>query len=184
MKSWIHTPSNVALVLDGVLEADGLWRVCAHPCRVTQAGQVGPEAGFELPRNAPAVRVVYRPVQQTWVVGLFPRIEQFARLNSWLDGARVVKNGPPQSRRLGADDPRSEDDRDDEKDLNSDPTGQSQRNHPACAPMLRSRTPQLVRFPLLAAVALGGRSMARILARRWVRVQGNDRFSCLRMSKP
>ena len=90
-------------------------------------------------------------------MGLFPRIEQFARLNSWLDGARVVKDGPPQNRRWGADEPRSEDDRDDEQDLNSDPTGQSQPDHPANAPMLPSRAPQLMGFPGLAAAALGGR---------------------------
>jgi hypothetical protein len=52
---------------------------------------------------------------------------------------------------------RSEDDRDDEQDLNSDPTGQSQPDHPANAPMLPLRAPQLVGFPGLAAVALGGR---------------------------
>jgi hypothetical protein len=90
-------------------------------------------------------------------VGHFPRIEQFARLNSWLDGACVVKDGPPQNRRWRADEPRSEDDRDDKHDLNSEPTGQSQPDHPGNAPMLPSRAPQLVGFPGLAAVALGGR---------------------------
>jgi hypothetical protein len=76
-----------ALVLDGVLEADGRRRVRALSRRIAQAAQVGLEARCELPRDPAAVSVGDRLIQQTRVVGLSSRVEQLARLNSWLDGA-------------------------------------------------------------------------------------------------
>ena len=74
-------------VLDGVLEADGRGRVRAHSCRVTQAAEVGPEAWSERRRNPAAVSVGNRPIQLARFMGLFPRVEQLARLHPWLYGA-------------------------------------------------------------------------------------------------
>jgi hypothetical protein len=152
------SPDQFAVVLDGMLKADGPWRVRALPCPATQAVQVGPEVPFELPRDPAAASVGNRPVQQTRVVGLLPRVEQLARLNSWLDRTcdNVMGRGPHSHRAGAVDEPRSEDDRDDEQDLNSDPTGHRQRDHPGYALTLRSRTPQLVVLPGLAASAWGG----------------------------
>ena len=146
-----------AVVLDGVLEADGRRRVRALSCRVTQAAQVGPEARCELPRDPAAVGVGDRPVQQGRVVGLSPRVEQLARLHPWLHGHCKGDRGKPGW--WWVHEPRSGDEGDDEQDLKSDPTGHSQRDHPAYALMLRSRAPQLVRLPGLTARArrLGGR---------------------------
>ncbi len=146
-----------AVVLDGVLEADGRRRVRALSCRVTQAAQVGSEARCELPRDPAAVSVGDRPVQQARVVGLSPRVEQLARLHPWLHGACKGDRGEPGWWRVH--EPRNDDEGDDEQDLKSDPTGHSQRDHPAYALMLRSRAQQLVRLPGLTARArrLGGR---------------------------
>ena len=146
-----------AVVLDGVLEADGRRRVRALSCRVTQAAQVGPEARCELPRDPAAVGVGDRPVQQARVVALSPRVEQLARLHPWLHRACKGDRGKPEW--WWVHESRSDDDGDDEQDLKSDPTGHGQRDHPAYALMLRSRAPQLVRLPGLTARArrLGGR---------------------------
>jgi hypothetical protein len=140
-------------VLDGVLEADGRRRVRALSCRVPQATQVGPEARCDLPRDPAAVSVGDRPVQQARVVSLFPRVEQLARLHPWLYGAcrQDVQNRRTEAAR--AREPRSEDERGDEQDLKNEATSHSQCDHPAYALMLRSRAPQLVRLPGLAARA-------------------------------
>ena len=119
------------------------------------------------------MRVGNRPVQQTRIVGPFPRVEQFARLNSWLYWAYEggVEAGEPFNRRRGADESCSEDDRGDEQDLRSDPARHRQRDHLAYALMLPSRAPQIVRLPGLAASAFGGRERGhdvRHTARRFV----------------
>ena len=153
------SPDPFAVVLDGMLEADSPTRARALACPATQAVQVGPEVLLELPRDPAAASVGNRTGQQTPVAGLLPRIEQLARLNSGLDRTchSVLGSRPPNRPRRRADEPRSEDDRDDEKDLNSDPAGHRERDHPACALTLRSRAPQLVFFPGPAASTRGGR---------------------------
>src|SRR5262249_59523152 len=99
------------------------------------------------PRNARAVRVGNRPVQQARVVGLFPRVEQLARLHPWLDGA-CGGAGDTRDADAGARKVRDDERRDDkEQYLENDPTGHSQRDHPAYALMLLSWAPQLVRVP-------------------------------------
>jgi hypothetical protein len=50
---------------------------------------------------------------------------------------------------------RDSEERDDEQDLKNDATGHRQCDHPACAAILRPRAPKLMRFPGLAAAALG-----------------------------
>src|SRR4029077_6021890 len=93
-------------------------------------------------------------------MGLFPGIEQFTRLEPWLDGARRGNVDSCAAKAAEVRFPRTGDDierDDDEQDLKNEATGHSQSDDSACAPMLRSRAPQLVRFPRLAAMALGGR---------------------------
>ena len=67
---------------------------------------------------------------------------------------------PDSHGRAVVHEPRSENEPDDEQKLKNQTPGHSQRDHPAYALMLRSRAPQLVRLPRLAAGAtwrLGGR---------------------------
>jgi hypothetical protein len=135
------------VVLYGVLEADSRPRVRALSHRVTQAGHVSPETRRELPRDPAAVSVGDRLVQQARLLGLFPRIEQLARAHPWLDGA-CSGDGNAEGVVLRAREPRNDDgERDHEQDLKNQATGHRQRYHPAYALTLRSRTPQLVRFP-------------------------------------
>jgi hypothetical protein len=155
-----------------MLEVDGRSRVCALSHGVTQAGQVSPETRRELPWNARALSVDDRMVQQGRVQGRLPRVELLARTNPWLHRARsanvMARNGDGRARVSRSHD----DEPGDEQNLKNEATGYSQRNHPGYASMLRPRTPQFVRLPGSAAVAWGRREHGRILARRWLWVQG------------
>jgi len=123
------------------------------------------------------VSVGDRLVQQARLVGLLPRIEQLARAHPWLDGARSGDgNAEGVESQVGARarEPRNDDGERDEQDLKNQASGHRQRDHPAYALTLRSRTPQLVRFPGLAAVASRGRQHGKDSGTPMVKVQRND----------
>lgn len=64
------SPDQFAVVLDGMLKADGPWRVRALPCPATQAVQVGPEVLRRVLPGVPGRARANRPIFGSGLVSL------------------------------------------------------------------------------------------------------------------